>query len=224
MMNESLTKDAIPSSKKPHPDNSFESENSTSLDNISTFKQSNTNNDFDSETESIDNDSEIAIFSYEDIEDESVQDRKIIESISKTLQQLLTETKRNIININSSFNCTIIPQISIYDYLNRIVKYTNIEQSTLVTALIYIDRLCQKGFTINEHNIHKLLFTSILIGIKYNEDDVYKNSYYSQIAGVTMKELIRMENEFLSLIDFNLFIETNLFDKYKNGLVHSFFL
>ena len=60
--------------------------------------------------------------------------------------------------------------------------------------------------------------------MKYNEDDVYKNSYYSQIAGVTMKELIRMENEFLSLIDFNLFIETNLFDKYKNGLVHSFFL
>ena len=224
MMNESLNTETTLSTKKAMKDNSFESENSTSLDNISTLKQSNNNNDFDSETESIDNDSEIAIFSYEDIDDEATQNRKIIESISKTLQQLITETKKKIININSSFNCTIIPQISIYDYLNRIVKYTNIEQSTLISALIYIDRICQRGYLINEHNIHKLLFTSILIGIKYNEDDVYKNSYYSQIAGVTMKELIRMENEFLALIDFNLFIEANLFDKYKNGLVQSFFL
>ena len=45
MMNESLNTETTLSTKKAMKDNSFESENSTSLDNISTLKQSNNNND-----------------------------------------------------------------------------------------------------------------------------------------------------------------------------------
>lgn len=211
---------------------SFESENSTTFDNnMSTMKHSK-NEEFDSETENVEDDSEIDIISYEEV-DEANQLVKnpplLLESISSTLQKLIEETSKKYygikkVNPTSIFNSTIPPQISVFNYLTRIVKYTNVEQSTLIISIIYIDRLCQKNYFINEHNIHKLLFTSILIAIKYQEDDYYKLNYYAQIAGVSLKDLIKMERDFLSLLDFSLFINEDLFEKYKNGLIKKFLL
>jgi hypothetical protein len=49
-----------------------------------------------------------------------------------------------------------IPAISIINYLNRIVKYTSIENSTLEIMLILIDRFCeQTKIILNYFNIHK---------------------------------------------------------------------
>ena len=182
--------------KENNANTSFVSEKSTSLDN--NIKNQ---DEFDSETDDIDEkDSEIEIFSFEEMDDNNKIIKNpsyLIEAISSTLSRLVKETGNKPLKNKTQgaiFTCTIIPNISIYDYLKRIVKYTNVEQSTLIIALIYIDRICQNNYFINEHNIHKLLFTSILIAIKYNEDDFYKNEYYAQIAGVGVKELFRMES------------------------------
>ena len=207
--------------KENNANTSFVSEKSTSLDN--NIKNQ---DEFDSETDDIDEkDSEIEIFSFEEMDDNNKIIKNpsyLIEAISSTLSRLVKETGNKPLKNKTQgaiFTCTIIPNISIYDYLKRIVKYTNVEQSTLIIALIYIDRICQNNYLINEHNIHKLLFTSILIAIKYNEDDFYKNEYYAQIAGVGVKELFRMEEEFLALISFTLYINEKVFELYKKGLI-----
>ena len=207
--------------KENNANTSFVSEKSTSLDN--NIKNQ---DEFDSETDDIDEkDSEIEIFSFEEMDDNNKIIKNpsyLIEAISSTLSRLVKETGNKPLKNKtqgSIFTCTIIPNISIYDSLKRIVKYTNVEQSTLIIALIYIDRICQNNYFINEHNIHKLLFTSILIAIKYNEDDFYKNEYYAQIAGVGVKELFRMEEEFLALISFTLYINEKVFELYKKGLI-----
>ena len=207
--------------KENNANTSFVSEKSTSLDN--NIKNQ---DEFDSETDDIDEkDSEIEIFSFEEMDDHNKIIKNpsyLIEAISSTLSRLVKETGNKKLKNKTQgaiFTCTIIPNISIYDYLKRIVKYTNVEQSTLIIALIYIDRICQNNYFINEHNIHKLLFTSILIAIKYNEDDFYKNEYYAQIAGVGVKELFRMEEEFLALISFTLYINEKVFELYKKGLI-----
>ena len=207
--------------KENNANTSFVSEKSTSLDN--NIKNQ---DEFDSETDDIDEkDSEIEIFSFEEMDDNNKIIKNpsyLIEAISSTLSRLVKETGNKPLKNKTQgaiFTCTIIPNISIYDYLKRIVKYTNVEQSTLIISLIYIDRICQNNYFINEHNIHKLLFTSILIAIKYNEDDFYKNEYYAQIAGVGVKELFRMEEEFLALISFTLYINEKVFELYKKGLI-----
>ena len=207
--------------KENNANTSFVSEKSTSLDN--NIKNQ---DEFDSETDDIDEkDSEIEIFSFEEMDDNNKIIKNpsyLIEAISSTLSRLVKETGNKPLKNKTQgaiFTCTMIPNISIYDYLKRIVKYTNVEQSTLIIALIYIDRICQNNYFINEHNIHKLLFTSILIAIKYNEDDFYKNEYYAQIAGVGVKELFRMEEEFLALISFTLYINEKVFELYKKGLI-----
>ena len=64
------------------------------------------------------------------------------------------------------------------------------------------------------YNIHKFVFSSILISIKFNEDKIYKNDYYEYIAGVSLKELNLMEDNFLQILDYQVFVNKNIFNKY----------
>ena len=87
-----------------------------------------------------------------------------------------------------------IPSISIKQFFERIVKYTKLENSTLVLILIYIDRLCDiKKFRLNYYNIHKIIVAAMIIAIKYNEDDYFDSIFYSKVGGVSIKELDKLE-------------------------------
>lgn len=161
-------------------------------------------------------------------EDESpkLQNKSLIKSISQTLESILENNKQlpNFKEILKSqakmvFSANLIPNISIEDYLIRIQMYSNIEKSTLIISLILIDRLCQiSNLTLTYHNIHRIIFSAILISIKYNEDTYYDNKYYAEIAGVKLKELQLLEYSFLSMVHFKLFIQEELYDKYLQYL------
>lgn len=114
------------------------------------------------------------------------------------------------------FSMDEIPSISLYNYLYRIKKYTKIEDSTLIIALIYIDRICKMNdFMINHYNIHKLLFTAIILAIKNNEDIYFTNSFYSIVGGISSNELKNLELEFTLLIQFKFYVKKSLFDEYN---------
>lgn len=150
----------------------------------------------------------------------------LINAISTTLTMIIEENK-NLKNYNSIlqkqnrmiFSALSVPKISIYDYLIRIQKYSNIEKNTLILSLIFIDLLCTKSkLTLTYFNIHRILVGSILIAIKYNEDSVYNNKYYSEIAGVDIKELNSIEYKFIELCNFKMFISEKIFEHYSNYL------
>ena len=153
----------------------------------------------------------------------NLKNYNLIKAISITLTSILDQNKnlenyREIIQNqrHSIFSGNFIPNISVKDYLERIQTYTNIEKSTLIICLIYIDRLCNKAkVTLTYYNIHRILFSSIIIGIKYNEDCFYDNKYYSQIAGVKMKELIILEYNFIKMLNCELYVSKELYDKYQ---------
>ena len=137
-------------------------------------------------------------------EDETSQLEYIFKIISENLLNITSSNKQIKIspNISPIFNINK-PLISIYDYLCRINRYSSFELSTYIVSLIYLDRICKEAkIFLTPYNIHKLLFTSILIAAKYNEDKLYTNSHYAKIAGVSTKELINMENCFLFAIHF----------------------
>ncbi len=144
-----------------------------------------------------------------------------IKEISNILNTIISTNKKEKIkkSTNSPFNHDQVPKISIFDYLLRIKKYSGIENSTLIIALIYIDRICyKKGIILNKYNIHKILFSSILIAIKYNEDKIYDNLFFSKIAGVSVAELKILEQTFLKIINYELFVSDGLYKKYYNSL------
>jgi hypothetical protein len=150
----------------------------------------------------------------------------LFNAISKILNQIVHQSKKlpNYLDIiksqeKMSFSSKKVPNISIKDYLKRIQTYSELENSTLIVSLIYIDRICQLGnIVLTSHNIHRILFCAIYLALKYNEDQIYKTDYYAQIAGISIKELNLIENEFVSLINFNFFIDDQLYSKYENYL------
>jgi hypothetical protein len=58
------------------------------------------------------------------------------------------------------------------------------------------------------------------MAIKYNEDDYYSNTFYAKVGGVTMQELNSLEVEFTKLIKYNLFVDIEVYNKYKIYLMH----
>ena len=144
-----------------------------------------------------------------------------LKEISKVLNTIICEkTKSKITKTKKSpFDHDNIPKISLFNYLLRIKKYSRIENSSIIIALIYIDRICKKKkIVLTKYNIHRIILSSILISIKNNEDIIYDNLYFSKIGGVTPDELFKLEKEFLKIIDFELYVSDELYNKYYNFL------
>ena len=148
---------------------------------------------------------------------------KMIEIISDLLNNICEENKVKSENINKNikpFMTESIPSLSIKDYLTRLSQFTKMNESTIILILIYIDRIGKINKVILTYrNIYKLILASMVIAIKYNEDNFYSSEVYAKLGGLSMSELNYLEFQFLILIKFSLFIENDLFDKYYYNLL-----
>ena len=148
---------------------------------------------------------------------------KLIEIISDLLNNICEENKVKSDNINKNikpFRTESIPSLSIKDYLTRLSQFTKINESTIILILIYIDRIGKiNKFILTYRNIYKLILASMVIAIKYNEDNFYSSEVYAKLGGLSVPELNYLEFQFLIQIKFSLFIEKDLFDKYYYNLL-----
>ncbi len=148
-------------------------------------------------------------------------------SISITLLNLISEnrSKHNYKELlkkqkNNVFNSLKVPKLSLGDFLYRIMYYSKVNDETLISSLILIDRYCKNNkIILTIYNIHYLLFTSILTTIKFMEDKFFSNKYYAIICGIKLSHLNKMEYEFLCGIKFELFIDKDFFIQYQNLLL-----
>ena len=159
-------------------------------------------------------------------ENEEIQNIELINAISNTLTTILEKNKklknyREILKKQSMmyFSAYTIPNISIKDYLIRIQNYSLMEKSTLILSLILIDHMCKKSnLVLTPYNIHRILFSSVIISIKYNEDSYYDNNFYAQIAGIKPNELKLLEYKFLELNDFDVYVTDVEYEQYEQYL------
>jgi hypothetical protein len=162
----------------------------------------------------------------DDLISEKSISKHLLNAVSIILNKIIHQSKKlpNYSEIlksqeKMSFSSKKIPKISLKDYLQRIQTYSELENSTLILSLIYIDRICQIGnITLTFYNIHRILFCAIYLALKYNEDQIYNIDYYAQIAGISKKELSQIENDFIDYINFEFFVDNELYFKYENYL------
>ena len=150
----------------------------------------------------------------------------MIEKISILLSDICDENAKLYKTENNQyikpFLSKNIPQISINDYIERLYKYNKINTSTIILILIYIDRICNiNKFKLTYFNIHKLILASMIIAIKYNEDEYYSTQFYAKLGGVSIAEINSLEYYFLKLIKYNLFVTEDLFNKYNDYISSS---
>lgn len=149
-------------------------------------------------------------------------------SLIKTISELLTDIceehrtnlESNIIKLKP-FISKKIPAISIKDYIERLLKHSKVFNEIIIIILIYLDTICAKNkINLDYYNIHKLILAAFIVAIKFHEDDVYSMNFYAKLGGVTIREALNLEYEFLSLLDFKLFINPKLYNKYYNNLIN----
>ncbi len=76
------------------------------------------------------------------------------------------------------------------------------------------------GIILNPHNIHRIILGCLILAIKYNEDVYYNNEYYAKIGGVPLDEINTLEYKSFELIEQNLFISDDIFEKYLAYIIH----
>lgn len=64
-----------------------------------------------------------------------------------------------------------------------------------IYSIILIDKILEEhiDFKLTEKNIHRLLFTSIVIAAKFVDDKFYKNKYYASVGGIPLTTLNELE-------------------------------
>jgi len=120
----------------------------------------------------------------------------------------------------TKFHALKAPEISIYQYLERIHKYASCSSQCFILALIYIDRLISRNnFLLTDLNVHRVVITSVLLAAKFFDDAYYNNAYYAKVGGVLLSEMNGLEVEFLFRISFSLHVNPELYNKYHTELI-----
>ena len=154
----------------------------------------------------------------------------LVYKISQILTEIIEDNKETNIQENISNRTNFFtkkkPKITILKYLERIIKHTGIEQGTLISSIIYLDKIANsKGILLNENNLHRyiillilfrFLLTSILISIKFNDDDYFDNKFYADVGGIELEEINSLEIELLDLLDWKLYIDKELYGQYQS--------
>jgi hypothetical protein len=137
--------------------------------------------------------------------------------ISEILTEISSQNSNVEYNPDDPFSTKSPPKVTLQYFFGRIKRYSKIEKSTLIIILIYADRMCTtSGIILNPHNIHRIILGCLLLAIKYNEDIYFTNEQYAKIGGVTLQEINDLESFSIDLLDYNLFISEDIYQKYLN--------
>ena len=86
----------------------------------------------------------------------------------------------------------------------------------IIVTLIYLEKvMINGGIEIRYCNWKPLLFTAILLASKFWEDINFWNvDYVDALSIYNLKSINRMESEFVSLCEYNLFVSADLYAQY----------
>ncbi|KAG2078765.1 cyclin-domain-containing protein [Suillus decipiens] len=106
------------------------------------------------------------------------------------------------------FHSRAVPNISVLDYLRRIIKWTKVEKSCLLLTLHYVDQICARIplFTLSSLTCHRFIIASITVSSKGLCDSFCTNALYARVGGIPVPELNVLEREFLRAIDWRLMV------------------
>ncbi|SCU87549.1 LAME_0D10528g1_1 [Lachancea meyersii CBS 8951] len=120
---------------------------------------------------------------------------RINDSVSKTEQYELTR-----------FHSRVPPQISVYDYLMRLTRYSALEPAVLIASVYYIDLFSAiyPAFSLNSLTVHRFLLTATAVASKGLCDSFCTNTHYAKVGGVQCSELHVLENDFLKRVNYRI--------------------
>ena len=106
----------------------------------------------------------------------------LLDSIIETNDKLISNSSTTTV---THFHSRTIPNIAVYPYLARILKFAPFSNEVLLCLLVYFDRIAKlkkTRYAVNSFTVHRLLITSIVVASKFTSDVFYPNSRYAKVS------------------------------------------
>ncbi|KAK7461312.1 hypothetical protein VKT23_008491 [Stygiomarasmius scandens] len=94
-------------------------------------------------------------------------------------------------------------------FMQKLLETTQVSQSVIVLSLHYIYRLKERNrFTPAQAGSEfRIAVAGLMMANKFLDDNTYTNKTWSEVSGIGLEEINRMEREFLMGVDCNLYVD-----------------
>ena len=105
-------------------------------------------------------------------------------------------------------------------FMKLVIDKMQLATECIVISLIYIEKLMATSkIEIRNVNWKPLIFTAILLASKFWEDINFWNvDYVDQLDLYSLVAVNRMESEFISLSDYNMYVSAEKYDWYQKQI------
>mmetsp|Transcript_4873 Transcript_4873/g.8489 ORF Transcript_4873/g.8489 Transcript_4873/m.8489 type:complete len:222 (+) Transcript_4873:113-778(+) len=156
-------------------------------------------------------------FFYGDFSDS--QKNSLLRQMVNLLEKLCAQNDEFLVIPDKHSSCSMFysqakQNVALETYIQRFFTYLDVSPAAYIAAFIYLGRVqkCNPQLSINSYNVHRLFMAAMTLGIKYTEDLAYSNQVIAKVGGVpSSREVSQLEKHMLATLNFNLYIENQLF-------------
>ncbi|CDW79676.1 cyclin2 related protein [Stylonychia lemnae] len=143
----------------------------------------------------------------------------------QTQQQISTESRRvphkgNHTCLNVFEGELIYSDIQVYKFISLFMTCFEVGIEVVVASLIYIDRLLTQNqdLFITDSKAKSILHTAMTLASKFYLDRYEKNTIFYAVGGLSKKQMRNMQDLYLDLVSFNLYISEEEYTSYLSKL------
>ncbi|KAH7884119.1 cyclin-domain-containing protein [Phlebopus sp. FC_14] len=121
---------------------------------------------------------------------------------------------------SSSSSLQFSPSATFVQFMQKLLETTQVSQSVIVLSLHYIWRLKERNrFTAGlPGSEFRIAVAAMMMANKFLDDNTYTNKTWSEVSGIELSEINRMEREFLMGVDFSLYVSGKKYESWLNLL------
>ncbi|KAI3611449.1 hypothetical protein WG66_002010 [Moniliophthora roreri] len=142
------------------------------------------------------------------------------QSHSKSYSPTLTNSLPLFSQPNSAHSLQFNLNPAFVQFMQKLLETTQVSQSVIVLSLHYIWRLKERNrfTTAASGSEFRIAVAGLMMANKFLDDNTYTNKTWSEVSGIDLNEINRMEREFLVGVDFNLYVDKATYETWLNLL------
>ncbi|KAG5652828.1 hypothetical protein H0H81_003452 [Sphagnurus paluster] len=120
----------------------------------------------------------------------------------------------------STTHLQLVATPTFVQFMQKLLETTQVSQSVIVLSLHYIYRLKDRNrFTPAQSGSEfRIAVAGLMMANKFLDDNTYTNKTWSEVSGIDLTEINKMEREFLVAVDFNLYVDKPTYESWLNLL------